>query len=318
MLAGRTKSFFPRVNSMMIERFVGKDGRHFLIEALRNQPIFLGESCVVEAVCDGANVLAFKPEETIIEESSPSNDIYFILSGIVSIRVHGREIAVRTSGQHVGEMTILDPGQRRSASAVAEDEVVVARVDAATFSKIADSLPLLWRNIARELAARLRQRNRYVRPMNPRPVLFVGCSTEALDLGRAIQTALDHDPFIVRVWTDGIFDPTSFAIESLVRELHAVDFAALVLSPDDTVISRDTTNDAPRDNLIFELGLFMGSLGRGRTFLICPRGVDIKIPTDLMGITPLTYKPDLDLAPGTAVAVACNIIRKLIHKVGPR
>ena len=104
--------------------------------------------------------------------------------------------------------------------------------------------------------------------MNPRPVLFVGCSTEALRIGREIQTALDHDPIIVKPWTDGIFGAGSFPLEALERELERVDFAVLVLSPDDTVISRDTANDVPRDNIVFELGFFMGALSRSRTFLL--------------------------------------------------
>ena len=302
----------------MIERFVGQEGRSTSIEALRNQSALLGEAGLVEAVCDQAEILGFEPGETIIEESAPTNDVYFILAGIVSIRVNDREIAVRTSGQHVGEMAVLDPGQRRSASAVAEDDVVVARVDALTLNMIGESFPQLWRNIARELSERLRQRNRYVLPVNPRPVLFVGCSTESLKIIREIQTALDHDPIIVKPWTDGIFDAGRFPLESLERELEKVDFAVLVLSPDDIVISRDATNDAPRDNIVFELGFFMGSLTRSRTFLLVPRGVDFKLPTDLMGVTPLTYRPELEPDTAAAVAGACNELRKLILAIGPR
>ena len=94
----------------MIERFTAPQGSNTLIEALRNQTALLGEAGLVEEICDHAEIVGIAPGETIIEESAPSNDIYFILSGIVSIRVHGREIAVRTPGQHVGEMAALDPG----------------------------------------------------------------------------------------------------------------------------------------------------------------------------------------------------------------
>ncbi len=302
----------------MMKRFAGQEGRSASFEALRNQSAFLGDTSLVEAVCDQAEILGFNPGETIIEESAPTNDMYFILSGIVSIRVNGREIAVRTSGQHVGEMAVLDPGQRRSASAVAEDDVVVARMDASTLNTIAESFPQLWRNIARELSERLRQRNRFVLSANPRPVLFVGCSTEAMEIVREIQTALNHDPIIVKPWTDGIFDAGSFPLESLERELNKVDFAVLVLSPDDIVISRDSESDAPRDNIVFELGFFMGALSRSRTFLLVPRGVDFKLPTDLMGITPLAYRPELEPDTAAAVAGPCNELRKLILAIGPR
>ena len=298
----------------MLERFASQDGRVNLIAALRNQAALRGNDGLAKAVCERVEIIGVEPDETIIEESASTNDVYFILSGTVSIRVNDREIAIRTQGQHIGEMAVLDPGQPRSASAVAEGEVVVARVDAVTFIEIAESFPQLWRNIASELAERLRQRNRYVSPVNPRPVLFVGCSTE--DTGRAIQTALDYAPIIVKVWTDGIFEAGRFPLESLELELTKVDFAALVLSPDDIVFSRDTTSDAPRDNMLFELGFFTGALGRRRTFLVCPREPVIKLPTDVLGLTPLTYRTDSE--PSTSVAALCNELRRLMLRIGTR
>ena len=302
----------------MIDRFVGREGRSTLIEALGTQSALVGNGGLVEAVCDQAEVLRFEQCDTIIEELAPTNEAYFILSGIVSIRVNGREIAVRTSGQHVGEMAVLDPGQRRSASAVAESDVVVARVDALTLNTIAESFPQLWRNIARELAERLRQRNRFVHPVNSRPVLFVGCSSEALKIANEIQSALNQDPIVVKPWTDGIFDAGSFPIESLEQVLPEFDFAVLVLSPDDIVISRDLASKAPRDNIVFELGFFMGALTRSRTFLLVPQGVDFKLPTDLMGITSITYRPELEPDSAAVVEGACNELRRLILNVGPR
>ena len=302
----------------MLTRFTGQEGRRFVIDALRNQ-LVIGESTyLAETICDHAEVMGFDQGSTIIEESAPDNDIYFILAGVVSIRVGGREIAVRTADQHIGEMAVVDSGQPRSASAVAEGEVVVARVSGRAFIDLAEANPRLWRNIARGLAERLRQRNRFVSPMNPRPVLFVGCSTESLSIAQAVQSALAHDPIEVKVWTDDTFEASNFPIVSLERELSKVDFAVLLLSPDDKVISRDTTSEVPRDNIVFELGLFMGALGHSRTFLVCPRGIDIKIPTDLAGITPLTYeqRPQCELP--SAIAPACNQLRNLILKAGPR
>ena len=154
--------------------------------------------------------------------------------------------------------------------------------------------------------------------MNPRPILFVGCSTETLEIAREVQTALDHDPIVVELWTDGIFGAGSFPVESLEQELARVDFAVLVLSPDDIVISRDSVSDAPRDNIVFELGFFMGALGRSRTFLLVPRGIELKLPTDLMGLTPLAYKHELDSGTTAATAGACNELRNLILANGPR
>ena len=302
----------------MLQRFSGPDGHIHLVEALGIQPIAGGDTTIANAISDRVEVASFKPGSIIIEESAPDNDLYFILASVVSIRVSGREIAVRTAGQHIGEVALLDPGQPRSASAVAEVGVVAARISASGFAALADANPRLWRNVARVLAERLRQRNRLVPPANPRPLLFVGCSTESLSIGRAIRSALEHDPIVVRVWTDDTFKPSQFPVESLERELAKADFAALVLSPDDTVISRDSETQAPRDNLVFELGLCMGALGHSRTFLLHPRDSEIKIPTDLSGFTPLTYRTGSDVPNSVAVASVCEEMRATILAAGPR
>ena len=302
----------------MLNRFIGRDRRRFVIDALKNQSIVGESSNLAEAAYEYAEVIGCSSGSVLIEESAPDNDIFFILSGVVSIQVGGREVAVRSAGQHLGEMAAIDPGQPRSASAVAMGELVVARVSASTFIDLADANPRLWRNIARGLADRLRQRNRFVSPVNPRPVLFVGCSTESLFLTQAIQSTLESDPIVVKVWTDGIFEASEFPIESLTRMLNGVDFAALVLSPDDKIISRGSATDAPRDNIVFELGLFMGALGRSRTFLICPHGMDLKVPTDIQGLTTIRYKPDLQSELSSSISPIGSDLRSLILKAGPR
>ena len=302
----------------MLERFTGIDGQSLIVAALRNQPLIGNDDALSETIAASSELIGFPPGDTVIEQAAPDNTVYFILAGTVSIRVLNREVAVRTAGQHVGEMALVDPGQPRSASAIALDEVVVSRLSAAEFSNLAESNPKLWRNVARELATRLRQRNRFVTRANSRPALFIGCSSESLPVARAIQSELAYDPVAVRLWTDGVFRASSFAIESLESELDKADFAALILSSDDRVTSRNFTGDAPRDNIIFELGLFMGALGRRRTFLVHPRGVDLKIPTDLLGIIPLTYESGADDDILSAVAPACNELRTLIKAAGPR
>ena len=302
----------------MLSRFTGREGRRVVIDALGDQPVIGEDANLAETICDRAEILGFASGTAIIEEDAPDNDIYFILAGVVSIRVGGREIAVRAAGQHIGEMAVVDPGQPRSASVVADDEVVAARVSAGTFASLAEANPRLWRNVARGLAKRLRQRNRFVRSVNPRPVLFLGCSTESLPIAEAVQSALSQAPMVVRVWTEDVFEASSFPIESLERELHRVDFAVLVLSPDDRVISRDLVAEAPRDNIVFELGLFMGALGHDRTFLLYPHGIDIKIPTDLKGITALTYEPDPPCGLTPELEAACHQLRNQVLAAGPR
>ena len=72
----------------------------------------------------------------------------------------------------------------------------------------------------------------------------------------------------VRVWSNDIFAVSDTTIESLEQAAMEVDFAILVLTPDDITTSRGTRRAAPRDNVVYELGLFGGALGRKRTFMV--------------------------------------------------
>lgn len=185
---------------------------------------------------------------------------------------------------------------------------------------MADAHPSLWRNLARTLADRLRQRNEFVKAANPTPTIFIGCSGESLVIAEAIQAELSQSDanVEVRLWSDGVFKPSTFTLESLERELRRADFAALVLAPDDVVTSREKTLAAPRDNVIFELGLFIGALGRSRTFVIRPLNVDVKMPTDLAGFTTLSYAVGEETAPQDAVASTCAELMEAMRAAGPR
>ena len=83
-----------------------------------------------------------------------------------------------------------------------------------------------------------------------------------------------------------------------------------------TPISRGNLKATPRDNVVFELGLFIGRIGRQRSLLVEPRGEEIKLPSDLSGITALTYRYDADDL-DAVLGPACNRIRKIIQELGP-
>ncbi|MDD1820524.1 nucleotide-binding protein, partial [Pseudomonas aeruginosa] len=79
-------------------------------------------------------------------------------------------------------------------------------------------------------------------------------------------------------------------LESLEEQLDECDFAIAIAQPDDSVTMREETKNTPRDNVIFELGLFVGRLGRARTFLLEPRGDEVHLPSDLKGLTTIGYR----------------------------
>jgi predicted nucleotide-binding protein len=112
-------------------------------------------------------------------------------------------------------------------------------------------------------------------------------------VARALVSAGLADFCAPALW-EFAFDPGQTTIEALEKQLGLCQFAVLVLEPTDVVVIRTQEWGAPRDNVIFELGLFMGALGRGHVFLLCPTQVQVRIPSDLGGVTRLNYEPPTD------------------------
>lgn len=147
-----------------------------------------------------------------------------------------------------------------------------------------------------------------------RPTLFIGSSKEGLDFARAARGLLDPDAEIT-LWNEGFFRLSITYIETLVTSLSLFDFAILVLTPDDMIVSRNDEQLGPRDNVLFELGLFMGRLGRERTFMLASS--QIKVPSDLAGVKKAEYTwPRADSSHVAAVGAGCDDIRKVIKQLG--
>jgi hypothetical protein len=149
-----------------------------------------------------------------------------------------------------------------------------------------------------------------------KPSLFIGSSSEGLEVARAIRFLLAQDAEVT-VWKEGFFGLGRTYIETLMNSLPRFDFAILVFTPDDLVNSREVAAFGARDNVIFELGLFMGRLGRERTFILSQTHANLKIPTDLSGVTMATYEwPRADRSYQAAVGSACDSIREVIRALG--
>lgn len=150
----------------------------------------------------------------------------------------------------------------------------------------------------------------------PRPALFVGSSSEALAFARAVRDALE-EVAEVTLWNEDFFKPGMTFIERLVEAVAQFDFAVLVLMAEDVVISRDDSFLGPRDNVLFELGLFMGRLGRSRTFVLHERSEQLKLPSDLAGLTTLSFVwPRADGSHRSAVGSATDTIARIVRNLG--
>lgn len=121
----------------------------------------------------------------------------------------------------------------------------------------------------------------------------------------------------VTLWT-GEFELSASFIESLEKASGETDFAVMVVTPDDVTTSRNKKKPAPRDNVVFELGLFMGCLGRDRCFILSEEGSDLKLPTDLLGVKTAIFKRSVDRDLEAALATSSRLISKRIAKLGNR
>lgn len=148
-----------------------------------------------------------------------------------------------------------------------------------------------------------------------KPRIFIGSSTEQLEIAFSIQENLDFDAQTT-VWTQGIFRLSRNTLDSLIESLSNFDFAIFIFHPDDITQMRNEKVATVRDNLIFELGLFIGKLGKENVFFLIPRTIEkLHLPTDLLGITPGTYdntREDNNIQ--ASLGSFCNQIRKEIKK----
>lgn len=302
----------------IIDRFQGPANRATLVSAVLAQRFVQGQEKIADDLINAGQLVEFAASDVLIEQDDGKNDVYLLVAGTVAVTVNGIEIRTLRSGDHVGEMSAIHPANPRSARVTSSSTVVALKLAAADFVKICDSHDGTWKFIAQELSNRLFDRNKLIKPPNEKPKLFIISSAEALPVAQEIQSGLQHD-CLPTVWTNGVFWVSSYSLESLERAVEESDFAVAVAQFEDVVQTRGGSHQAMRDNVIFELGMFIGRLGRHRTVLAHPKLKDLVLPSDLQGITPASYiPPDKPEELGSRLGPVCNEIRKIVQKFGAR
>jgi predicted nucleotide-binding protein len=302
----------------VIRRFRGAAGRRQLADTLLGQPLLSGRATAAKCLSQYAQLSELPPEHQLMTQGGQDNDIYFIISGSVRVLVNGREVATRRAGEHVGEMALIDRTAVRSATVITTEPSVVARISETDFTRTANRHPIMWRKLAATIAQRLRERSRFHPVPRVIPAVFIGSSSESLHVATAIRDSLARKRVEPRLWSEGVFQCSRTTIEDLLTATEQSDFAVLVLASDDVTISRGRRKAAPRDNTILELGLFMGALSRSRTYIVAPRPLDLKIPTDLLGVTLLTYQQKRGQTVSRALRPVMRDLLRLIERYGPK
>lgn len=122
-----------------------------------------------------------------------------------------------------------------------------------------------------------------------KPKIFIGSTVEGLELAKAVQLNLEHSAYTT-IWFQGIFSLSSNTLDDLLSSLDEYDYGIFIFQPDDKSLIRNEEYNAIRDNVIFELGLYFGRLGKGNAFYLIPRNYKkLHLPTDLGGVTAGTY-----------------------------
>ncbi|MCE2029911.1 TIR domain-containing protein [Sessilibacter corallicola] len=125
-------------------------------------------------------------------------------------------------------------------------------------------------------------------------LVFIGSSSESKEVMGAIQSNLQnrghHNHINIEglAWDKGVFNLGENTLDELIKAAGKCDFAVLVFGRDSIVKERGGTHFTARDNVVFELGLFMGILGKNRAYIVAHD--DVKLPSDMDGITIARYK----------------------------
>lgn len=128
--------------------------------------------------------------------------------------------------------------------------------------------------------------------------IFIGSSSEGLWIAEEVKKKIEYDCgdwLQCDIWNDGdVFKINRGTLDSLVKASRKYDYGIMIATSDDLSIKRRIIHRSMRDNVLFEMGLFLGSLGLDRAFLFTNKKVNI--PSDFNGVTLIQYSTKKDVA----------------------
>ncbi len=134
------------------------------------------------------------------------------------------------------------------------------------------------------------------------PRILMGSSSEGLEIARRLAELLSPD-VEAQLWNEDFFPAGEFTLETLVEHSRSFDGALVVGTADDTVLSRGESLASVRDNLLVEFGLFVATFGRRRALLALEDLGEIRVPSDLFGLTCIGFSRTDPLDEGLGPAV---------------
>lgn len=134
-----------------------------------------------------------------------------------------------------------------------------------------------------------------------KPKIFIGSSTKGYKIAEKVKTYLSAIADCHLWKDDGIWEVNSSTFDNLLRMVKFFDFGVFVATADDlTLTSDDKLVLEPRDNVILEMALYLGALGKEKAFLLVEK--EIKLPSDFNGI----YMPKFTVSDDNSIENACK------------
>lgn len=133
-----------------------------------------------------------------------------------------------------------------------------------------------------------------LRSLTGKPRIFIGSSSRSYGMVKWLAEQIrSHELAIPIEWRSGGFAPSKSTLQNLIDQCKLCDFAVIFFTRDDEKSNPDRNSSdplkifkGPRDNTIFEAGLFVGGLGLQAERCILVSTVDESaLPSDLRGIT---------------------------------
>lgn len=136
--------------------------------------------------------------------------------------------------------------------------------------------------------------------MKSRPQIFIGSSKQGYSVAEKVRTNLAGIADCV-LWQDpDVWEPNRSTFDNLLRIANYFDFGVFVATSDDLTFTKDKWVIESRDNVILEMALFLGSMGRDKSFLLVEEGT--KLPSDFDGI----YMPRFKANDDSTIVNACK------------
>lgn len=133
-----------------------------------------------------------------------------------------------------------------------------------------------------------------------KPQIFIGSSGAGLPIATKAKACLESfgECFL---WTDsGIWEPNRSTFDNLLRMASYFDFGVFVATADDLTLKKDDIVIEARDNVILEMALFLGAMGKDKAYLLVEEGIEL--PSDFKGI----YMPRFERTDDASISAACG------------